>query len=224
LDVQENKPLGCIETKISAFGMSSDENYMVYYQNAHLVISKVDLSNLPNVEKAVSKQLDIPDAPPFAKLLALSNKAKVLLIHSQELKSKWTVSGTGSQEAKPKIQTKIYSVSTKLGSEVELLGHTDIITCASFINSSLFGGDNNEMFMLVTASHDATVRLWSITKQANTTSLTINCITIFTLFAGASSHNLRIVHTNKENGAYGQMVIGDLYGRVYWLQLLKKDL
>jgi len=28
----------------------------------------------------------------------------------------------------------------------------------------------------------------------------------------------------KKNGAYGQLVIGDLYGRVYWLQLLKKDL
>jgi len=54
------------------------------------------------------------------------------------------------------------------------------------------------------------------------------CVSVFDLFAGASSLALNIVPVrdseSKENGAYGQLMIGDLYGRVYWLQLLKKDL
>jgi len=195
--------------------------------DGQVVVSKVNLPEIHLVDKAVSKLLsdNLSFKSNVKVLLALSNNGKILMIHTQEQASKWTVTDTGSKPSLPKLQTKIYNTSSGFNNPIELVGHTDIITSASFVNSSLCGGYDNGIFMLVTASNDTTVRLWNITIQK--TSLTINCITMFTLFGGASSQNLRIVHpTNeaKNNGAYGQMVVGDSYGRVYWLQLLKKDL
>jgi len=191
------------------------------------VVSKVNFSEIHLPDKAVSKltSVNLSFKKIVKALYSLSNEGKILMIHTQEQASKWAVGDTGSTPTLPKLQTKIYNTSSGFNNPIELVGHTDIITSASFVNSSLCGGYDNGIFMLVTASNDTTVRLWNITIQK--TNLTINCIIMFTLFGGASSLNLRIVQpTNeaKNNGAYGQMVVGDSYGRVYWLQLLKKDL
>jgi len=105
-----------------------------------------------------------------------------------------------------------------------LTGHTDYINSIIFVHSALHGEQN--LFTIVSAGNDRTVRVWNV--HLRDTTVTGSCASVFDLLAGAASLNLNVIPVrdseNKNNGSYGQLVVGDLYGRVYWLHLMKKDL
>jgi len=105
-----------------------------------------------------------------------------------------------------------------------LTGHTDYINSITFVHSALHGEQN--LFSIVSASNDRTIRVWNV--YLRDTTVTGSCVSVFDLLAGAASLNLNVIPVrdseNKNNGSYGQLVVGDLYGRVYWLHLMKKDL
>jgi len=219
------------------YAISPDDQYAVSVDlEQQLSIYKIEFPQSQNIPTREIFKAKFSFNVDTIKALAISNDSKLVAIYIFKVSSLTTNERVQPSmllvpQQKPKISIHLHVYSTKAKTNIfseetkplDLIGHTEQIQSITFVTSPK---ESNGKFIFISASYDRTVRVWNI-NAANVNQMSVQCVAIFNLFAGVSISSLNVIPVSDEernqNGTYGQMIVGDLYGRVYWLQLLQKD-